>query len=65
MLEHSQGQGKSNEEEKQAAKHCTTCKDSQFFDLDEYRQHFKSEWHLENVKRKLNKKKVLTELEYK
>ena len=31
-------------------KECTKCKESQFVNNDELRKHYKSEWHVYNVK---------------
>lgn len=31
---------------------CTYCKDTGFITKEDYRQHFKDPWHVDNVKRK-------------
>lgn len=38
---------------------CTTCKDSLFTDKSEYREHYKSDWHIENVRRKTKDLSIL------
>lgn len=41
------------EEEKKVTQFkCTTCKDAVFQNKDTFREHYKSDWHKENVKRK-------------
>ncbi|EGR34870.1 ribosome maturation protein SBDS, putative [Ichthyophthirius multifiliis] len=47
------------------SKKCTFCKDAYFYTNEEYRQHFKTEWHLYNLKSKSNNEPPLSEIEYK
>jgi len=44
---------------------CNSCKDAAFDSNTEFRNHFKSEWHNFNLKRKMEKKTLLNEDEYK
>ena len=43
---------------------CTKCKDSQFFEQDELRKHFKTEWHNFNAKLSAQSKESLSADEY-
>ncbi len=44
---------------------CSTCGDHAVFGTThEYRQHFKQDWHVENIKRKSKGLSVLSEEEY-
>ena len=43
---------------------CTTCNDIVFSSKAEFKSHYKSEWHIENTKRKMNGEKRFAEDEY-
>lgn len=43
---------------------CSTCKDAIFSSKDLFKAHYKTEWHLENVKRKMKKGDPLNEAEF-
>jgi len=38
---------------------CTKCKDAGFLSNQEYKEHFKSDWHVENVRRHMEKLPIL------
>jgi len=43
---------------------CTTCIDASFETKEEFKDHYKSEWHLENTKRKMNCNPKLSHKDY-
>mmetsp|Transcript_10640 Transcript_10640/g.10490 ORF Transcript_10640/g.10490 Transcript_10640/m.10490 type:complete len:262 (+) Transcript_10640:347-1132(+) len=43
---------------------CSTCLDVQFKNNKEFKEHFKSEWHVENTKRKMEGQPKLNEADY-
>lgn len=66
ILDEQKKQGSSIEEQKnKGSKKCSSCKDAYFETNDEYRLHFKTEWHLSNLKRKQKTETLLSEIEYK
>lgn len=58
------GEGDKNKPIKKKALTCTKCKNSQFFEQDELRKHFKTEWHNFNAKLSAQSKESLSADEY-
>ncbi|KAL4506761.1 hypothetical protein ABPG72_001182 [Tetrahymena utriculariae] len=56
---------KTEETAHKGSKKCTSCKEAYFETNEEYRAHFKSDWHVFNVKRKAVQEAILSEIEYK
>lgn len=50
---------------KEKESQCTACKEAMFATREDQRAHFKTEWHVDNVKRKSKNLPTLTEEQWK
>lgn len=58
------GGAKSTPKDKEDNINCTSCKDANFATKEEFKAHYKSEWHLENTKRKMKSLPPFNEFEF-
>ncbi|KRX06366.1 Ribosome maturation protein SBDS, N-terminal [Pseudocohnilembus persalinus] len=59
-----QDENQNKNKDNQNGKKCTHCKDAVFSDPKEFRNHYKSDWHVENVKRKTKEQPALSYQEF-